>query len=655
MARLANLDILVADQHELQADLSVNVECGPPPQPTQYKTAELSPLIATTNTKSVVFDVLLTTGVSAKLDVGIQATLDRVAGLEVYVTSEDIRIGAAAQYDQDGDEVEVVIYVEDKEILHPEFVRDLTATLVYKAEHSIGSVSIINDHGLEDGTIRVYFMHPAHAHDLEIRFQGLIEFIGNVDFKVPVLLPVPEDMPLSENVHDEDMSEIVGRELRADEEYLQEPREEPHASQALSHTLDEAPEEIERLDPAVVLVLLKLNMLSQYEYMEMGNGPLEYTGGGNRLLSSLRNDGTFVYQGKNQLPPNIGGHTHIERNEVQLLPNSNFATPTNAANVVPLGYELEAPTTITVLPEIGQEASGIGLLKVRAIGSGPFTGSKVLTFRALDAVAVTSGPVTWSILARSEWISSQVSVSEMKLVMSFRDGSDVEISNQAATFNPSNIRGDDLVLLNNTVDAVPLGTASVRVSVEIGSIDASDDITFYFMAPMLAANTSATSRIVGDNAPVSRVADMLRVPQRGNIELRRGSITTIFAPSYDGFPAEETCMFDTRDEAGLNGFALFHLTDGRLMFEIGGPVTPKQLETGGVFAFQVGIFEQLTVEWTDELMRIKNATQVVAEDDTSVVLPGQLNEWVYLFRTTDETTRLDGELGSFVIRRDFAP
>jgi hypothetical protein len=160
---------------------------------------------------------------------------------------------------------------------------------------------------------------------------------------------------------------------------------------------------------------------------------------------------------------------------------------------------------------------------------------------------------------------------------------------------------------------------------------------------------AATSRIIGAT-PVNRVADALRLPQAGNLEFRRGSITTIFALDHDGVPVQDVCLFDTRDPAGLNGLAAFYTTAGSFRFMIAG-LTPKILNST-VYSLQAGIFHDLTVEWSGDLMRIRYNNDVVAEDLTSVTLPTQLNPWIYLFQTSAGTNRLDGELASFEIRRD---
>ena len=164
--------------------------------------------------------------------------------------------------------------------------------------------------------------------------------------------------------------------------------------------------------------------------------------------------------------------------------------------------------------------------------------------------------------------------------------------------------------------------------------------------------SEATSRIPGSVAPTNRSADELKMPQDENLEFRRGSIITLFAPDYEGEPEADACLFDTRDETGRNGFAVFHLADGRLRFVVAGPTADKTLTTGDQFSFQAGIFQEVGVSWSGDFMEIQLNSDSKAVDDTVVVLPQAFNTFIYLFQTATVANRMEGELATFEIRRD---
>ena len=109
----------------------------------------------------------------------------------------------------------------------------------------------------------------------------------------------------------------------------------------------------------------------------------------------------------------------------------------------------------------------------------------------------------------------------------------------------------------------------MRVSLQLESIEESDDVNLWLMAPQIEETVPATSRMVG-TGPVTRAADTLRLPQAGNIEVRQGNVKIDFSAGYAGTPAADACLFDTRT-SGFNGFALYHLASGKLRFVVAGP------------------------------------------------------------------------------------
>lgn len=639
--RLADLSVAVAEAEQRTADLNISIsdsECPVEPDAGPFLSVELSPVVAVTRTRSVVMDVDIARGLQTGLDVLVQGTSDQIAGLQISIKSAELQVGASAVYNEDADEVESIFYVEDGEILHPEYVREMTATLIYRERHSLGNTSFTRENGNEDGTIVNVWMHPAHRTNLTIRYLGLIDQIGPVDFTVAVADDQLPEIPLGENI-------LEGIDFEP-------PRREPSSYRTAEQELGTAPEEVETLEPEVVLRLLKLNLLSQYKYLEIGYGPVDYSGGGNRLLASLDNDGTFEFQAKGIFPPDLNAHTHLEEARSNLLPNSDFLTPTSPTSPVPAGWSLTADSSVTILPAVELENSGVNILRIRSFGSGPYVGPRKLTFAPQASVAHSTDPITFSILARAEKGNPDVLVQDLRLLLSFRDGSDAEISKEIVNFDTDDICGSSFVLLQHTVSVPPPTTAAVRPSLDLGSIEASDDLTLYLMAPQLEVGETATSRIVGPSAPVSRTADELRIPQEPNLEFWRGAFITLFAPDYDGFPSGNACLFDTRSASGLNGFAAYHLADGRFQFVVAGPSSQVTLETPDTYALQSGIFTEVVVSWAEDLRQIHINSELAISDAMVLVLPHEFNDWIYLLRAADGSEQFNGELATFEIWRD---
>jgi hypothetical protein len=325
---------------------------------------------------------------------------------------------------------------------------------------------------------------------------------------------------------------------------------------------------------------------------------------------------------------------------------------------VPLGYSLTSSASVTTIPTL-VAAGDVNELQIRAFGSGPYTGPKSLTFARQGTVAVTPGqPVTWSILARLDYPSrsasdiptSVVKIDTLRLTVSFRDALDAELSAQVVVFDPAVITGDALALVENAVPVPPVGTNGVRVSLQLESIEASDDVTLHLMAPQIEQSASATSRMVGAGS-VSRSADALRLPQAGNIETRAGSIQVDLATSYPGTPAADSCVVDTR-EAGLNGFALYHLQNGKLRFVVADASTSATLETANPYSFSAGESHSLVISWDMAHRSIWVDGVVAAESNAAYNRPSQLNEWLVLLSEADGSARLQGVLTAAEVQRE---
>ena len=124
-----------------------------------------------------------------------------------------------------------------------------------------------------------------------------------------------------------------------------------------------------------------------------------------------------------------------------------------------------------------------------------------------------------------------------------------------------------------------------------------------------------------------------------------------FATNYAGTPSADACLFDTRT-ANLNGFALYHLNNGKLRFIVAGAATDAVLETPVAYQFGVGEAHTVSVSWTSTLRSIwVDGTEAVESTDP-VMLPAQLGAWIWLFQSAFSVERFDGVLTAFEIQRE---
>jgi hypothetical protein len=537
-----------------------------------------------------------------------------------------------------------LFFIKDGDALHPEWIESMRATLLYRGEHDLGTVEFDCSYATGDSDVQAMWMHPAHVEDLSIRFQGTVVNCGDVDFTVQV----GQESAGSTVFTPQFLEGVDGV----------APRTEYTAYGSTTHQLDPAVEEVDVLDTNVVLTLMALDFLSENEPLVTGNGPIDYTGGGNRLLPSLDNDGTFVLQPVNALPHGINGYTLTEAAGSNLLTNTTFESPTGSTNEVPAGYSLTASNSVTVLPYLEQNGD-IWQFRVRTFGSGPYVGPKGLVFSYDAAVPVTPGaPVTWSVLARIGYYGRTeapdipepvVKLDTLRLVVSFRDAGDVEISSQTANFNPLDLFGETFILLQNVVQLPPFGTAAVRVRLELESIEESDDINLYLMAPQVEEAQGASSRMVGAGV-VDRYADTLRIPQAENLEFRQGTVQISFASNYQGAPVQDACLFDSRT-GGFNGFALYHLPNGRLRFVVAGPSASVLLESDPQ-SFVAGGLRTVSVSWGEGHRSIWLDGEELVSSDVAVVLPQVMGAWIYWFSTAELTDRFSGVLTGVEIQRE---
>lgn len=608
--RASALDVLIAD-----------------PDRTVCVTSEVNALIAENRNCPVPLEVSVGSGfqVSSPLQVLVKGTSQVTTGLQVYVRSATLQVGAGAIFSCDGDEVTVTVVVQDTDGYHPEYIESLSVTLLYRGVLDQGTVTLSAGDALEAGSVQAFFIHPPSTTDLSVRIQGVVELVGPVDFTVPVSVDPTVGYSLTPHPTLDPGT----------------PREEPTGFDSNTTQLDPAPEEVEEIIVEANTVVLVVDFREPVVVLQ-GDAEVTYTGGGNRLLGRLDGQG-FVLQGEGVLPGALGAVTQVEPAGTNLAPTPDFLTPTSMTDAVPQGWTLTSDSSVTVLPEVVLDPSTVGVLQVRTFGSGNYVGAKALTFATTSGVPVPVGPVAFSVLARIEHHVDDVIVDDLRVVMSFRDSGDLELSSQVVTYDPGTIVGETFALLQNVIATAPVGTVAVRVSLVLESIETSDDLTLELMVPQVETTDAATSRMIGP-----RAADTLDIDI--DHDWSRGTVIVEFAPAYQGSPGVDACVFDSRDLTEDNGLALFHLATGELQFIVATAAEFASLTSTPV-SLPVGEVARVELRWTQNTLAITLGGTEIGASSTSVVPPFESNP-IIIFQTATGTNRLPGVIQRFEILRD---
>ena len=231
--------------------------------------------------------------------------------------------------------------------------------------------------------------------------------------------------------------------------------------------------------------------------------PLIYTGGGNRLLMNNKNQ-SFEAQLLDQAPWSLSAYAFMEPGVQNLLPNPYFNV---SANGIPTGYTVDGVGSIlnqTVAPNY-QTATGAQLWTLRFRQTNvysAFTQAKI----NLTAPVSVSGSTSYcfSSYLKVTPLSQATKVTELTLLLKWKDSLGVLISTSQVNLMPSDF--STLSLASYTAISPP-STAQVEPEIQLGSIDAGDDVQLVLFAPQLEAGVTPTSRTEG-----TRVEDVIEIP-----------------------------------------------------------------------------------------------------------------------------------------------
>lgn len=576
-------------------------------------------------------DIYISASIETDTSVHVSGTETPLSALQVSI-ADDLSVGASANYIPESRMLESLFYIQDaQDLLQPsKIVEDATAELLFNGQ-VVTYVTFRAENANIDGAIRLFFLNPPATTDLSIRFSATIEGAGWQQFTVDAIHERVYQAPLGAAVHPQTDP--------------RPPRTEPNTFQVYEQQLEAAPDEQVQLSDAAKPVLFSLDPSIQFDYLVEGT-EINYEGGGNRVLPSTEDVTDLAVQELDVFPGDVGLKLFVESATTNLAAD-DFMTDTDADGL-PDGLTLTVPDTAhvetTLMPLIDEE---VNLLRLHARGILPFDGSPstVILESPTFPISVLS-PVALSVLART--LIHDGEIANLRLKISWRDASDVEITTTSLAFDPLDLQLQQLAQLALLVDqpSLPVGAVGARWIIELESVEGSDSIKLYLALPQLEQLDYATSPALG-----SRVADTLTVPQAGNLEVDEGAITVSFAPGYDGTPPSDVYFFDSRESA-LNGFSAKHRSDGVIEFEVydsGGQTL--SLTTDSSVSLVQGAVTTLTFSWRTSLARIHQGDTLLKESTSSYDIP-TLGETLHVLSAHDGTGHLNGELTFFEIRRD---
>jgi hypothetical protein len=287
--------------------------------------------------------------------------------------------------------------------------------------------------------------------------------------------------------------------------------------------LDQGQGPDELLEPLEVVLSSEIEQYAQIFDFTTGQPPetfqtLVYAGGGNRLLLSSRT-AAFERQPLDRAPWQQYAYLFLEQASQNLIPNPFFTTLTNGS---PTGFEVDPggailTQTVALDPKTSPDAK-IWALRFRQTNVvSAFNRAVVQVMQNVPVVAGTT--YTFSCYARVRALTAGSAASKLFLVMRWYNGSSF-VSESTLELPSAQFVSIDLASL--TAQAPPSANRVVP-SVQVGSIDAGDDIELALLGPQVEAGSFPTTRTEG-----ARLADSVTLPpynpenQKFRIELIPG-------------------------------------------------------------------------------------------------------------------------------------
>ncbi len=541
----------------------------------------------------------------------------------------------AAHYNVDSNVVKVQLYVTDSHdsLYHPQDVLSGTIQLfnVFTRpetglqEIALEDVEFDKTYANADGYFAIFFINPAVTVNLEARASVEISGQGTVEVTTTVL---PDEGTFSDHPSTSVIGDTENRSWHTDKEPQ---RDGQGINQSPHHIPELEDSNIVVPDATIVNTVyadLQFEQLAEIQSDKRLPGSLTYLGGGDRLMPKT---GVLVLQPIDTPPWELGTSTFVEQAATELLSNNQYLQQT--ANGYPSSYDLVDSPGIAVistrLPTLQSEGFDAKAWTLQLNGAVPTSISPFNTASVGVSTPIefdSAKPISLSILAGMTKDTETTSITGAKLIFTFYDFADRELTSMSQTLSVDdmfNARPVRPFSLSAKLSDYPPTTEKITWRLQLSSVEQGDFITLITALPSMTQTPFATSQVLSGE---SRVKDNLSFAPDVPFDLEEGAVVVSMAIGFQGTPTEEKYIYDSRSPGTLlNGSALKVEADGRLTFLISDDTTTASLTTASAPAWVSGAISEVVVEWSNSspLMRISFDGMIIATD-TSTALPENL-------------------------------
>ncbi len=458
-------------------------------------------------------------------------------------------INIAAHYNVDSNVVKVQLYVTDEcdSLFHPQDVLSGTIQLfnVFTRpetglqEIALESVDFDKTYANADGFFAIFFINPSVTVNLEAR--ATVDISGQGILPTVTTTVLPDEGTFS----DSPSTSVVGNAENRSWHTDKEPQRDGQGLDQSPHNIPELGDDATVIpDPVIVNSVyadLQFEQLAEVQSDERLPGSLTYLGGGDRLIPKT---GVLVLQTIDTPPWELGTSTFVEQAATELLPNNQYLQQT--ANGFPSGYDLIDSPGISVistkLPTLQSEGFDAKAWTLQLNGAVPTSISPFNTASIGISTPIAfdiTKPISLSILAGMTKDTETTSITEAKLIFTYFDFADRELTSQSQALNVGdmvNARPVRPFSLSAKLSDYPPTTEKITWKLHLGSVEQGDFVTLITALPSMAQTPFATSQVLSDK---SRVKDNLSFAPDVPFALEEGAAVISMAIGFQGAPTEE--------------------------------------------------------------------------------------------------------------------
>ena len=533
------------------------------------------------------------------------------------------------KYYEGGDYVLAEIYIYDAlSVSDVSLVDSMDVTLLVKGTTVLDIASVYSVKSSDTERYNIFFVHPLDITELTVKAVATLTDSSVVSGTASVIT-VPEVygsmFPLNTNLtpQGERIEENAYRAKRVD-------LVEPSYDKVI-------------LDEQTVLVLCDVDFADGLEYFKLGNTPIDYRGGGNRLLDSLSGDLSTISQGVQVYPSDVGGTWLSEISATNLLLNSTFLTASG------LTFSQTKPSLMVDVSYTEYVTSAVNYLNVRG--------------RSLEAYSPTA--TTWSITSSNYSISGNSTavfstwgygskgttdtiVNDLTMYLNYY-GPSGYISTVSGLFSTSSILSAwSLLTLRDTT---PATATSFTAGFKVGTFEGPDDFSLKLLLPQVEYGTDPTSRIPTNAITKTRLRDIITLPTDYNFEQTKGSFIIKFVPHYFSMWGDRY-FFDTTDPTSQYGYSAYHrASDSAIVFKVvdGVDIITLASPPEVLNPYQEYV---LKFSWSDEGLSIELDDTYIGALTSTVPTLATISDSVFVGEDYQGVKQLFGEIISFEIWRD---